>query len=193
MTFLIGIEGLPGSGKTTAIEKLIPRFQSLGISVEMIDIETTLHAPTLRAIARTYPLGHTIRTLLFWILRLHQYETGQEKIDSMDIIIMDRYWGSTIAFDFYGNQVPMKVLDWAGREIKKYPDVTLFFNAPLEVVRSRKKAKTINDEAFAQRLAAGYLQLAKKHNWAEIDATKDVEEVAEDCFKIILERYKQKK
>jgi len=177
----VAVEGLPGCGKTTVIEMMMGNLRKRGLKVEMVDIETIGNAPTLRAIARTYPLGHPARIILFWVLRLQQYDAMQKSEDA-DIIFADRFWGSSLAFDVYGNGVPREVLDWIGQHIKRQPDITFLFEAPIEVVRQRKEAKTISDDGFARRVEKGYQERADALSWIRVDAAQGPEQVKEDCL-----------
>ena len=188
MTLTVAIEGLPGCGKTTVIEMMMESLRKDGLKVKMVDIETTGNAAVLRAIAREYPLGHPARIVLFWVLRLQQYDAMQDMLKNTDIIFADRFWGSSLAFDVYGNGVPREVLDWVGQHIKQQPDITLLFEAPIEVVRQRKEAKTMNDIGFARRAEKGYQELAKMLSWIRIDATQKPERVKEFCLQAILSK-----
>lgn len=190
MALTIAVEGLPGCGKTTVIEMMMKELRSRGLKVEMVDIETVGHAPTLRAIARTYSLGHPVRIMLFWVLRLQQYDAMQEMLGGVDIIFADRFWGSSLAFDVFGNGVPREFLEWIGQHIKQQPDITLLFEAPIEVVRQRKEAKTIRDDGFAKRVEKGYQELADTLSWLHVDATQEPERVKEHCLRIVLSGYK---
>lgn len=187
MALLVAVEGLPGCGKTTVIRMMMDDLRGRGFKAEMADIETIGHAPALRAAARTYPLGHPARILLFWVLRLQQYEVIQ-KLDDADIVFADRFWGSTLAYDVYGNGVPRELLEWVGQRIKRQPDITLLFEAPLDVVRRRKEAKTMSDLDFARRVEQGYQQLADKLSWVRVDATREPERVKERCLGVVLSK-----
>ncbi len=193
MTLTVAFEGLPGSGKTTAIKLIIDELQEKhDLRVGMVDIETVGCAPILRSLTRRYPLGHTSRIILFWLLRLQQYDIMQEMLEQYDIIIADRFWGSTLAFDVYGNNVPTKVLDWVGEHIENYPETTLYFSAPIDVVKKRKKAKTMQNMEFALKVERGYNDLAEKMKWIKIDATQETNKVVEKCIEIILLKRKEK-
>ncbi len=187
MALTVAVEGLPGCGKTTVIGLMMGDLRGRGFRVEMVDVETTGYAPALRAIARTYPLGHPARVLLFWVLRLQQYEEVQ-KLVGADIIFADRFWGSTLAYDVYGHGMPRELLDWFSRHIKRQPDITFLFEAPLEVVRRRKEAKTMSDPGFAARVEQGYQQLADELSWVRVDATLEPGQVAKYCLGVILSR-----
>lgn len=186
MTLTVAVEGLPGCGKTTVIEMLMRDLRARGLAVEMVDIETTGSAPALRAIARTYPLGHPARILIFWVLRLQQYDALRGMLGRADIIFADRFWGSTFAFDVYGNGVPRELLEWVGRHIERQLDVTFLFEAPLEVVRTRKVANTMHDLGFARRVEQGYEHLADTLGWIRVDATREPARVAEQCLEVIV-------
>jgi len=188
LALTVAVEGIPGAGKTTIIKMLIHDLRGLGFKTEMADIETVGHAPALRAVARTYKLGHPARILLFWALRLQQYDMMQEMNESRDIVFADRYWGSTLAFDVYGNKVPQDLLKWVGDHIQKQTDITFLFEAPIEVVAQRKEAKTMSDLEFARRVQQGYSDLADKFGWIRVDATQSPEKVKSQCLQIILSR-----
>jgi len=190
LAIVVAVEGLPGCGKTTIIELAVKELIIKGLRVGVVDIETVGDASVLRSIARKYPLGHKSRIILFWLLRLQQYDFIQEMKHNRDIIFADRFWGSTIAFDIYGNGVPLEVLSWVGENIQEYPDMTLFFSAPLQAVRERKKAKTMQKDEFALRVEQGYNELAREKNWTVIDATQKPDKVLEQCLKEIFLKLK---
>ncbi len=186
MALVVAVEGLPGAGKTTVIGMMRDDLRGRGLKVEIADIETVGHAPILRPITRTFPLGHPARILLFWVLRLQQYEVMLKSADA-DIVLVDRFWGSTLAYDIYGNGVPRELVGWFGQYFKRQPDITLFFEAPLDVVQRRKKAKTMSDLGFARRVEAGYKELALALSWVRVDATQAPEQVKSDCLRVILD------
>lgn len=188
MTLVVAVEGLPGCGKTTVIEMMMHDLREYSFKVEMVDIETVGHAPALRPITRTYPLGHPARIILFWVLRLQQCDLMQEMLDSTDIIFLDRFWGSTLAFDLYGNSVPRELLEWLSQHIKRQPDITFLFEASLDVVQQRKEATTLSDLDFARRVEQGYQQLADMLSWVRVDATQKPAQIKEHCLKIILSK-----
>lgn len=189
MTLTVAVEGLPGCGKTTVIRMMMNDLRERGLKVGVADIETVGHAPALRAAARTYPLGHPVRILLFWALRLQQYGVMQElELTGADVVFVDRFWGSTLAYDVYGHGVPRELVEWFGRYIKRQPDITFLFEAPLDVVRQRKEAKTMSDLDFARRVERGYRELADTLFWVRVDATQELEQVKERCIGVILSR-----
>ena len=190
MALIVAFEGLPGAGKTTMISMITNDLRGRGLKVEIADIETVGNASVLRPITKTYPLGHPARILLFWVLRLQQYETILKA--DCDIILVDRFWGSTLAYDIYGNRVPEELVKWLGQYLKKQADITIFLDAPLEVVRQRKEAKTMTDIAFAKRVERGYQRLASSLSWIRMDATQKPEQVRKCCLEVILSKQERR-
>ncbi len=110
-------------------------------------------------------------------------------MDGADIVFADRFYGSTLAYDVYGHGVPRELLEWVvGRYIKRQPDITLFFEAPLDVVQQRKEAKTMSDLGFARRVEQGYQQLADLLCWVRVDATQEREQVKKRCLEVVLSK-----
>lgn len=182
----IAFEGLPGAGKTTVIKMLKKELQANGKTVKIIDIETSNKALALRTVAESYPLGNLSRILLFWVLRLQQYDLFEKMRNEADIIFADRFWGSTVVIDVCGNGIPIEVANCFGKYIKKMPDITFFFDIPFEVAKHRKFQNTMKELDFARRVERGYKKFAKKFNWLCVDATEPPEAVKKHCMDIIL-------
>jgi dTMP kinase len=193
MALTVAIEGLPGCGKTTLIEKLVSDLHSRGLKVEVFDIETAGHAPTLRAIVKDYPPDHPLRTIIFWALRIQQYDSVEAAQGMADVVIADRFLGSTLVYNRYGANLPRSVVDWISRYFKHQPDITFFLDVPLEVAKRRKKSKTLEDQNFARRIFKGYQEIAQSQSWTRIDATQEPNAVKNQCLKIILGRLNETK
>lgn len=184
MTLVVAVEGLPGCGKTTAIELVIRDLAQEGLRAVAVDIDTAPHAPELGVIAHALPLNNLARSMLFWAMRIMQYDVIRDLRDRMDVIFADRSWGSALAFDGYGNGVSLPLLEGIGGGLPEI-DLTLLFSAPLEVARERKESRTMQDLAFARRVEQGYTLLAAAHGWILVDATQTPESIKEQCLVVI--------
>jgi len=180
-SLVVGFEGLPGCGKTTVIGLLLDTLRAMGIAVVSVDIDTSIHAPALRAVADALPLDNFVRSMLFWAMRIQQYEIIQDMRGRMQIILVDRTRGTTLAYDGYGNGVSRELLDMIGHNLSA-PDITFLLCVPMTVAHARKKSRTMDDLAFARRVEQGYAELADTHGWIRVDAAQTREKVADTCF-----------
>ncbi len=185
MALVVGFEGLPGCGKTTAIKLLMGALRAMSMRVVAVDIDTSPHASALRAVADALPLDSLVRSMLFWAMRIRQYEIIYEVGDVMDVILADRTWGTALVYDGHGNTVSRTILERIGQDLRR-PDITFYLEAPLEVVRARKKSRTMENLPFAVRVAKGYRKMARARGWIRVDATRTPEEIKECCLEIIL-------
>lgn len=184
MALVAAVEGVPGVGKTTTIELMLRDLEKEGLRTAAVDIDTAPHASQLSIIAHALPLDNLARSMLFWVMRIMQYNVIQEMRSRMDVVFADRSWGSALAFDGYGNGVSLALLEAFGAGLLR-PDITFLFSAPLEVARARKESRTMQDLAFARRVEQGYTELAATHAWILVDATRSPEDVKEHCLGVI--------
>lgn len=183
MALIIAIEGLPGSGKTTALKKIMKKLNKAGISNVLVDVDGLPDARQLRRRADMLPTSHMARSLIFWALRVLQYEAAARLAKNFQVVLMDRSWGTALAFDGYGNKISRKMLELMEQNLPgTKPNATLFLNVPLRVARSRKKMNTLSDSDRAKRVESGYFTLARERKWVMIDGTKSPEAVVEQCL-----------
>ena len=109
--FIIAIDGLPGSGKTTAIKLLSRRFRSLEMSIKRNSIGDVSLSREMIPRAKKYTFGRLERASIFFHLRMDQVTAAVIESRSYDIVIMDRFLGSSFVYDINGNQIPKKFLE----------------------------------------------------------------------------------
>jgi thymidylate kinase len=187
MGLVVGFEGLPGCGKTTVIGLLIRALEALRLRATAVDIDTSRYAPALRAIADALPIQNMARSMMYWSMRILQYDAIDRMRGGMDVIFADRTWGTALAFDGWGNGVARDALEHIGKFLRA-PDITFFLRVPLAVARARKSSRTMADPDFARRVEHGYECLAARHGWIPVDAERTPEQVKEYCFEIIRAR-----
>jgi dTMP kinase len=116
-----------------------------------------------------------------------------------EIVISDRYYDSTIAYQGYGHQQDLEQV----RKLVKYatgglaPDLTVLLDVDVEVGLGRKKKNgaewnrmDAHEIEFYQRVRAGYVEMAKQESsrWVVVDAGKEWQAVQEELRKVIEER-----
>ena len=180
----ITFEGAEGCGKSTQVSLLAERLRALGHRVR-----------TLREPGGT-PIGEEIRHTLkhsknnaamtaeaeLLLMNASRAQIVREVIrpalDAGEIVVCDRFYDSTIAYQAYGRQLDLEkvqsVIDFAVGDTK--PGLTLFIEVPPEVSAERLRSRQANlpfvrdrieeaDQAFFDRVAHGYsLIIAREPN-----------------------------
>lgn len=206
--FLVTFEGGEGCGKSTQI-KLFIKF---------------LEEQKLNFILSREPggcvLGEKIRAILlhskedmsalseFFLFCANRAEHVKEVIkpalEEGKIVVIDRYYDSSLAYQGYAGNLDIKKL----KDITAFatdnvvPDLTFLLDISYEEGFGRK-AKDENlknldrieqrDRAYHEKVRQGYLKLAKEepNRFVVIDASKSLEEIHEEIIKIFLKRIKK--
>src|SRR5512146_3305775 len=181
----ITLEGPEGSGKTSHIPYLVEYLREKGhvvfptrepggtsISEQIRDILHDLKN------AEMHP---RTETLLYQAARAQIVEQViQPRLNAGDIVISDRYYDSTIAYQGYGHQQNLEQV----RGLVKYatgglaPDVTILLDVDVEEgLRRKKKENEWNrldayTVEFHQRVRMGYHEMVKAEpkRWKVVDA-----------------------
>ena len=189
----ITLEGPEGSGKTTQIPLLVDWLCEQGYGVELTrepggtdignQIRDVLHDPVNTA------MDATAEILLYSADRAqHVAQCIRPALAAGKIVVSDRYYDSTLAYQGYGRGLDLEMLRaitaFATAGLK--PDLTLYLDiAPEEGLQRRQAggeewnrldAETLD---FHRRVRAGYMALIAQESerWVVIDAARSVEEV----------------
>ncbi len=197
----ITFEGPDGSGKSTQIKLLAERLTAQGHNVLLTrepggteigeQIRHVLHDLKNKAMQPRAEL------LLYSAARAQLIgEKVKPHLEAGGIVLSDRYFDSTLAYQGYGHGLDLEAL----RQITAFatqglkPDVTLLFDIAPEAGLRRRKAgqeewNRLDDytPAFHQRVRAGYLELmrAEPERWVKIDAALDIQTIANQLWGII--------
>lgn len=204
----ITIEGPDGSGKTTALQQVVPRLQQ-EMNRKVVATREPGGSPIAEKIrslildpSHTDMDSRTEALLYAASRRQHLIEKVLPVLESGDVIFCDRFVDSSIAYQGYARGIGEEGI----REINQFategiePNVTLYIDVPAEVGIQRIHANLDEREynrldqeklAFHEKVRAGYLQLAKANpeRIVVVDGTMNREEVAEACYHIIKNRY----
>lgn len=204
----ITIEGPDGSGKTTALQQVVPRLQQ-EMNRKVVATREPGGSPIAEKIrslildpSHTDMDSRTEALLYAASRRQHLIEKVLPVLESGDVIFCDRFVDSSIAYQGYARGIGEEGI----REINQFateglePDVTLYIDVPAEVGIQRIHANLDEREYnrldqekldFHEKVRVGYQQLAKANpeRIVVVDGTMSREAVAEACYHIIKNRY----
>lgn len=201
----ITFEGLDGSGKTTQIKQVVPWLQSLGYDVLVTrepggtpigdQVRGVLHSldnAEMHPHAELLLYNASRAQLVAEVLRPHLAAGG--------IVVCDRFYDSTLAYQGYGHGLDLSVLQaivqFATGGLK--PDLTLFLDITPDVgLERRRQASLFGEEwnrlddmdlSFHRRVYAGYQALisAETGRWARIPAVQTPDAVTQQIRDVLL-------
>jgi dTMP kinase len=196
----ITFEGIEGSGKSTQIVLLEQRLRSLGRKVRLVrepggtPIGEEIRHTLKHSKANAAMTGETELLLMNASRAQLVRELIRPALAAGEIVLCDRFYHSTIAYQGYGRQLDLKqvevIIDVAVGDTR--PDITLFLHVPHEVSEQRRLARQPSlplhlqrdrieeaGQSFFERVAKGYEALvnAEPHRIKRIDADGTVEKV----------------
>ena len=199
----ITLEGPEGSGKTSHIPYLVeflrekkhavfPTREPGGTSISE-QIRDILHD------LKNAEMHPRTETLLYQAARAQIVEQViKPHLADGEIVISDRYYDSTIAYQGYGHQQDLERV----RALVQYatgglvPDLTVLLDLDVEVGLKRKKkgdewnrmdAYTVE---FHQRVRTGYLEMVKQepNRWVVVNSEQKWDDVQQEVRMVILDR-----
>lgn len=189
----IALEGVNGAGKST-LQELIANFLKAGnrnpiCTREPGATELGKHLRKILLENSQGQIGPLTEVFLFAADRAHHVShLIKPTLASGSIVITDRYFYSTIAFQGYGRGLPVPVLESINHTAIDgiFPDLTFLLD--LDPAEGLKRTRGRNqgsdsfekeDLAFHTRLRAGFVEIAKsaKEPFVVLDAAKPAADV----------------
>ncbi|MDR9418937.1 dTMP kinase [Gracilimonas sp.] len=197
---LITFEGIDGSGKSTQISLLKNELQEQGYSVYVFrepggtDLSEMIRGILLNPEIDIDPVTEV---LLFSSARSQLIaEKVKPLLDNNDVVILDRFYDSTTAYQGYGRQSlaidQIHQINKAATHGVK-PDVTFYLRLSPQVAAERTKhfekdRMELSGETFFERVYNGFEQLAKnEERFKTINAEKSIEEIHQDILNFVKE------
>jgi dTMP kinase len=184
---LIAVEGGEAVGKSTQAALLA---SSLGAEVSR-EPGGTAFGERVRGLLLDPAIGSMdARAELMMMLAARAQHVGERLrpwLDEGTDVVVDRYSGSTLAYQGYGRELPLEALrvacDLATGGL--WPDLTVLLDVPLKESGTRRAGTPQDrieseDESFHVNVRRGYLELAAAEpaSWIVIDGTGEPEDVA---------------
>jgi dTMP kinase len=212
----ITLEGGEGGGKTTQSSLLAERLRKAGLDVlQTREPGGTPRAEAIREVLlsgkakRFGPLGEAV---LFYAARESHLELAiRPALEKGRWVVCDRFSDSTRAYQGAAGGLPLSVIDVLDTAVvgATRPDLTIIFDLPPELglrrAAERKRQRADGDSpdkgldrfetmslAFHRSLREEFLAIAKAEpkRCAVVDASKNVQHVADETWAIVRERFK---
>ncbi len=189
----ITFDGGDGCGKTTQILRLADWLNQKGKEVVMCrDPGSTPLGDAIRNILlnqRDLKMSSISETLLFNAARAQLVkEIIRPALEQGKIVLSDRYLLSTLAYQGYGGEVPLPLLQQVGAIATSnlLPDLGIVLDLPLEIAQTRAGKRGSLDRMeskaaeYHRRVRQGFLECARAEpdRYVVIDASDSIEAIA---------------
>jgi dTMP kinase len=194
---LIAFEGGEAVGKSTQVALLAdaigaratrePGGSQLGEQIRALVLDSKAGSVDAR----------TELLLLLAARAQHVAELIRPTLESGQDVVVDRYSGSTLAYQGHGRGLPLEEIETACDLATGglWPDLTILLDMPPEEGSQRRAGMTrdrieTEDDGFFARVRRGFLEVAAAHldSWVVIDALPAVDEVAAAVLRAVASR-----
>ena len=194
----ISFEGIDGAGKSTQHAWVVDRLRQSGHTVVATrEPGGTPLGEKLRALLLADSMHlETEALLMFAARREHVAQVIQPALARGEWVVCDRFVDASFAYQGGGRGLDWKKLEdltkWVLGDLQ--PDLTLIFDAPVEIAQKRLQAGTPNPDrfeqehaAFFERVRAAYLRIARENpaRVRVVDATRAPAEINKELEIII--------
>lgn len=198
----IVLEGPEGVGKTTQLNLLAAKLQAAGIPVRTLrepDSQSDLTARAIRQLTQDprYPMNTRTEVLLYNAARSQSLQVIKNSVEQGIVCLVDRNYLTTLAVQYYGRgDVPdygtiTSIINFAVDDVE--PDLCIVMDAPVATLRERAVSRGQGerfdnlDEAFLERVRAGYLWEAQQRNFPVVYASENPDKVGGQIWSLVAE------
>lgn len=198
----IVIEGIDGSGGETQTKRLIEYLESKDrevITLSYPNPESPIGKVLYDFLEKRIDLKPEIQAALYITDFAMDKAKIADAIQKGKVVISNRYFYSTLAYQCGANGVPMdKAMKLAETMELHVPDLAIHLDISTETSMARKKKEKgeldrfEEDKELLDKVRKTYKQLAAEKTfakeWFEIDGERKIDEVAEEIQRLIEER-----
>ena len=189
---LVNLEGIDGCGKSTQSKLLLEKLEGEGEKVIILKEPTKRpHGQKLWDVLHGKRKASNEEILELFVLdrKQHVEEKIQPALDDGTVVLMDRYYYSSMAYQVAGGIDVEEIREKHAFAPK--PDVVLIFDLPVSVALERVKGHSDADEfekeEHLEKVREAYLDLENDPLVRIVDATRTPEEIFEDVWRLVSE------
>ena len=189
---LVNLEGIDGCGKSTQSKLLLEKLEGEGEKVIILKEPTKRpHGQKLWDVLHGKRKATNEEILELFVLDRIQHveEKIQPALDDGAVILMDRYYYSSMAYQVAGGIDVEEIREKHAFAPK--PDIVLIFDLPvsiaLERVKGHSDADEFEKEEHLEKVREAYLDLENDPLVRIVDATRTPEGIFGDVWKLVSE------
>ena len=189
---LVNLEGIDGCGKSTQSKLLKNKLEEIGDKVIILKEPTKRpHGQKLWDMLRGKRKATNEEILDLFVLDRTQHveERIQPALDDGTVVLMDRYYYSSMAYQVAGG-IDVNVIRERHAFAPK-PDIVLIFDLPvtvaLERVRGHSEADEFEKEDHLEKVREAYLNLRSDPLVRIVDSARVPEEIFAEVWKLVSE------
>ena len=195
----ISFEGIEGSGKSTQIKIISETLQKKGYKVISVrepggtKVGEKIRDIFLQDTDENFdPLTEVL--LLYASRKQLDNEIIKPNLNKGTIVIADRFYDATKAYQCYGKGVDIGLVDSLHEQLNiSKPDLSIYIDINPELSKERianRKADRIEQESieFFERVQNGYLELEKaSDSFFLVDGSKSIENISDEIERLIID------
>ena len=189
---LVNLEGIDGCGKSTQSKLLREKLEEEGVKVIILKEPTKRpHGQKLWDVLHGKRKATNEEILELFVLDRIQHveEKIQPALDDGAVVLMDRYYYSSMAYQVAGGIDVEEIRE--KHVFAPKPDVVLIFDLPvsiaLERVKGHSDADEFEKEEHLEKVREAYLDLENDPLVRIIDATETPEEIFGNVWRLVSE------
>ena len=189
---LINLEGIDGCGKSTQSKFLMDKFESSNEEIILLKEPTNgKYGQKLWEMLSGKIEANTEEILELFVLdrREHVTQKIRPALDEGKIVLMDRYYYSTMAYQGAAGIDVNRIRK--DNEFAPKPDIVLIFDLPADLamkrVRSHSVADVFEKEEYLEKVRKAYLNLENDSLVRIIDATGTPKKIFDEVWRLVSE------
>ncbi|MGI1837569.1 dTMP kinase [Lactococcus garvieae] len=203
---LISLEGPDGAGKTTVLQRILPELEKTSYKIlstrEPGGVRVAEEIRNIILSTENTEIDSKTELMLFAAARrLHMQTKMLPALAAGEMVIVDRFIDSSVAYQGYGRELGVEPVNWlnefATDGIK--PDLTLYFDIDTDVALERimkNRADEVNRldlerAEMHRKVRQGYLEIVKQEpeRFVTIDASQELDKVVADTLTVIKKKF----
>ena len=189
---LINLEGIDGCGKSTQSQFLIEEFEKNNEKTILLKEPTNgKYGKKLWEMLRGKRKATTEEILELFVMdrKEHVNEKIKPALDEGKIVLMDRYYYSTMAYQAAAGIDVSRIRK--DNNFAPKPDIVLIFDLPANLAMKRVRGHSVADvfekEEHLEKVRKAYLNLENDPLVRIVDATRTPETIFDEVWKLISE------